>query len=349
MKKIAYIELDTHAEIAKNFYQLFKDSEIFEVDFYLSERVYKMFDVKANQVKLSEPSIILNQLSKQNYDLVIIGTAHRYFNTFLAIRSKYNSAIICHNLNFTKASIAQLLKSVFLKDSRYRLKLLIIESLLSAPALYRKDQSLLVLDKTFSNERFRYLGLFFNQYFNDENKDEILRIVVPGAASQSRRDYFHILENLKDIKNPTCKIVVVFLGKASFEIQQAIHNVKPVLDSKVEIISFKEKVSQTDFDVWMKKADVLWCPIQKETEFLGISEFYGISKMTGNIGDAIKYGKQAVFPSNYQTDLDFIYNEKEDVWSQFEGLKHHKTNHFSEFSINKIRVEGERALSNLIK
>ncbi|WP_313031596.1 hypothetical protein [Soonwooa sp.] len=349
MKKIAYIELDTHAEIAKNFYELFKDSEIFDVDFYLSERVYKLFDVKSNSVKLSEPSIILNQLSKQNYDLVIIGTAHRYFNTFLAFRAKYNSAIICHNLNFTKASKSQLLKSVFIKDFRYRLKLLLKESLLSAPSLYRKGQSLLVLDKTFSTERFEYVGLFFNQFLNDENRDEVLRIVVPGAASQSRRDYFHILESLKNLKNPTCKVEVVFLGKASFEIQQAIDNLKPILDSKVEIISFQEKVSQTDFDVWMQKADVLWCPVQKETEFLSIPEFYGISKMTGNIGDAIKYEKQAVFPSNYQTDLDFIFNEKEDVWSQFEQLKRHKKNLFSNFSKEKVRAEAEQVLLKMIK
>lgn len=349
MKKIAYIELDTHAEIAKNFYELFKDSKIFDVDFYLSERVYKLFDVKSNNVKLSEASIILDQLSKQNYDLVIIGTAHRYFNIFLAIRARYNSAIICHNLNFTKASKGQLLKSVFLKDFRYRPKLLLKESLLSVPALYRKDQSLLVLDKTFSNERFQYLGLFFNQYFNEENEGEVLRIVVPGAASQSRRDYFHILESLKNLKYSTCKVEVVFLGKASFEIQQAIDNLKPVLDSKVEIISFNDKVSQANFDVWMQKADVLWCPIQKETEFLGIQEFYGISKMTGNIGDAIKYGKQAIFPSNYQTDLDFIFKEKEDVWSQFEELKHQKSSQFSDFSKENVRAEAEQVLLNLIK
>lgn len=349
MKKIAYIELDTHAEIAKNFYELFKDSKTFEVDFYLSERVYKLFDVKSNHVKLSEPSIILEQLSKQHYDLVIIGTAHRYFNAFLAIRNKYNSAIICHNLNFTKASKSQLFQSIFKKDFRYRLKLLLKESLLSAPALFRKDQTLLVLDKTFSKDRFRYLGLFFNQFFNEKNNDEVLRIVVPGAASQSRRDYFHILEKIKSLKNPSSKIELVFLGKASYEIQQAIINLKPSLDSNIEIISFQEKVLQTDFDVWMQNADVLWCPIQTETEFLGISEFYGTSKMTGNIGDAIKYGKHAVFPSNYQANLDFVYKEKDDVWSQFLELKHQNNNLFTDFSKENVREKAEQVLLNLIK
>ena len=207
----------------------------------------------------------------------------------------------------------------------------------------------MVLDKTFSNERFQYLGLFFNQFLNEVNNDEVLRIVVPGAASQSRRDYFHILESLKKIKNPTSKIEIVFLGKASYEIQQAINSLKPELNSKIEIISFNEKVSQTDFDTWMQKADVLWCPIQKETEFLSIQEFYGISKMTGNIGDAIKYGKQAVFPTNYQTNLDFIFKEKEDVWSQFDELKQQKPNQFSDFSKENVRAEAEQVLLKMIK
>ncbi|WP_300675763.1 hypothetical protein [Soonwooa sp.] len=349
MKKIAYIELDTHAEIAKNFYELFLDSKTFEIDYYLSERVFKIFDIKSNNVKLSEPSIILEQLSGQKYDLVIIGTVHRYFNIFLAITSKFNSAIICHNLNFIKASKTQLLKSVFIKDFRYRVKLLLKESLLSAPALFRKGQNLLVLDKTFSNERFQYLSLFFNQFLNEENNEKILRIAVPGAASQSRRDYFHVLESLKNLKNPTTKVEVIFLGKASYEIQQAINSLKPELDSKIEIVSFNEKVLQTDFDAWMQKADVLWCPIQKETEFLGAQELYGVSKMTGNIGDAIKYEKLAVFPANYQSNFDFIFKEKDDVWSQFEDLKHQNSNLFIDFSKEKIRDKAEQVLLKMIK
>jgi hypothetical protein len=45
----------------------------------------------------------------------------------------------------------------------------------------------------------------------------------------------------------------------------------------------------------MQKADVLWCPIQQKTMFFSQEEIYGKTKMTGNLGDAIKFGKQAVF------------------------------------------------------
>jgi hypothetical protein len=45
----------------------------------------------------------------------------------------------------------------------------------------------------------------------------------------------------------------------------------------------------------MQKADVLWCPIQQETEFFSHKEIYGTTKMTGNLGDAIKFGKWLFF------------------------------------------------------
>jgi hypothetical protein len=61
----------------------------------------------------------------------------------------------------------------------------------------------------------------------------------------------------------------------------------------------------------MQTAEVLWCPIQKETRFFGIPEIYGKTKMSGNIGDAIKYAKPAIFPKSYSASYSFIFKEKE--------------------------------------
>jgi len=33
----------------------------------------------------------------------------------------------------------------------------------------------------------------------------------------------------------------------------------------VNITFFTELISQQDFEVWMKKADLIWCPIHQET------------------------------------------------------------------------------------
>lgn len=98
----------------------------------------------------------------------------------------------------------------------------------------------------------------------------------------------------------------------------------------------------------MRKADVLWCPIQQETEFFSMKETYGTTKMTGNIGDAIAYGKLAVFPQNYPSKLDFIIPEKENI---FEQLKEVSAIHFDfqkVYGKEEVQHDLKRLLSSLI-
>ena len=64
MKRIAYIELDTHAEIADNFMELMVDSKEFEVDYYFSEKIIKRIGKHHSNIYLSENNELLNQLSK---------------------------------------------------------------------------------------------------------------------------------------------------------------------------------------------------------------------------------------------------------------------------------------------
>ncbi|MGS0748880.1 hypothetical protein [Halpernia sp. GG3] len=66
-------------------------------------------------------------------------------------------------------------------------------------------------------------------------------------------------------------------------------------------------MSKEEFDENMISVDFLWCPIQEKTHFFSQTEIYGITKMSGNIGDAIKYGKIAIFPKHYQTLKPFYY------------------------------------------
>ena len=118
--------------------------------------------------------------------------------------------------------------------------------------------------------------------------------------------------------------------------------------SKPENISikyFKEKVPQDVFDDYMQKADVLWCPIQQETGFFSQKEIYGITKMSGNIGDAVKFGKLAVFPENYPSKYSFIIPEK---GSLGDFLFTKKDVDFSEFSKEKVLQELEKTIFALL-
>lgn len=347
MKKIAYVELDTHAEIALNFMELMNDSAAFSVDYYFSEKILRSFgfaqdDMLPENIKKANPENIFQQLSTNNYQLIVIGTVHRYFNVFEKIVEKYNSAVICHNLNFVKTSKWDLLKALFKEDFRYRLKLLLKEGLCRKSEVYQKAKHLLVLDETMAKDKYKNLPVFYTK-FSTQPANNVLSIVIPGAVSQKRRDYEGVLQMLRQAQLDN--IEVVFLGKAQGKELEMLQDFEKNKSENISIKYFKEKVSQSEFDEYMQKADVLWCPIQPETEFFSQKEVYGTTKMSGNIGDAIKYGKSAIFPESYPSVYDFIIPEKENFQ---EFILHEKTADFSAFSKDKILVKLEKSLKQMI-
>ncbi|MGB4446967.1 MAG: hypothetical protein WBI92_02905 [Cloacibacterium sp.] len=386
MNKIAYIELDTHAEIALNFMELMNDSKTFSVDYYFSEKILRFFGYTQNDklpenIKKATPENLIQQLSTDNYQLIIIGTVHRYFNVFEKVAEQFNTSIICHNLNFVKTSNFDLLSSVFKEDFQYRLKLLLKEGLLRKSKVYEKAKNLLVLDQTLkcnvilneaqrNEESFTFLPIFYTKFL-EKPKNETYTIVIPGAVSQKRRDYKSVIKKLKNLElnfeeselrrsetfventlsergssvGTTQKIQVIFLGKAQGKELEILQNFEQSKPENISIKYFTEKVSQDNFDVYMQKADVLWCPIQQETEFFSQKEIYGVTKMSGNIGDAVKFGKLAVFSENYPSKYSFIIPEK---GSLGDFLFTKKDVDFSEFSKEKVLQELEKTIFALL-
>ncbi len=372
MKRIAYIELDTHAEIALNFMELMNDSKEFSVDYYFSEKILRFFGFAQNDklpenIKKATSENLLQQLSTNNYQLIIIGTVHRYFNVFEKVAEKFNTSIICHNLNFMKASNLNLLSSVFKEDFQFRLKLLLKEGLLRKSNVYKKAKNLLVLDQTLkcnvilneaqhnqiksetlnedyersSEESFKFLPIFYTKFLEKSNYP-IFTIVIPGAVSQKRRDYEGILKSIIIFHFP---LEIIFLGKASGKELEMLQDFEQSKPENIFIKYFTEKVPQDVFDDYMQKADVLWCPIQQETEFFSQKEIYGFTKMSGNIGDAVKFGKLAVFPENYPSKYSFIIPEK---GSLRDFLFTKKDVDFSEFSKEKVLQELEKTIFALL-
>lgn len=325
---------------------LVHDSKEFSVDYYFSEKIKNQIKENDNNVHISDSSMILDQLSGKNYDLVIIGTVHRYFNTFLAIGQKYNTSVIVHNLNFSTISKSDLIKNIFKNDLIYRLKLWWKEGLFYTKKTYENAKNPLVLDHELSSDKLKFLPLFYIKSF-EKTETEILTIVIPGGVSQKRRDYQKVFKIIKNVKTEE-NFRFVFLGKAKDQELKDLENLSENLPENIKIIYFSERVSSEVFDDWMRKAGVLWCPIQEEAEFFSNKEIYGKTKMTGNLGDAIKYGKPAVFPKNYSSELEFIIPEDENVVEQFLKLKNFQYDFQKDFSREKIQKDAEVLLNELI-
>ncbi|WP_426480554.1 hypothetical protein [Chryseobacterium sp. R2ACT005] len=346
MKKIAYIEIDTHAEIAQAFIDVMEGSQDFTVDYYFSKRIKDHINHRNEAVFLSDSSMILDQLKEKGYDLVVIGTVHRYFNTFLAITKKYNTAIITHNLNFAKASKLNLIKSIFKGDIIFRLKLWLKEGLFYNSKVYQTSRSLLVLDEALVSGRHQFLPLFYTRDF-DTIKNDNLIVVIPGGVSQKRRDYAYIFKTIQNVKTDKhCEFV--FLGKAKDHELKELEQLSQRLPENISITYFSERVSSENFGKWMQKADVLWCPIQQETEFFSMKEMYGVTKMTGNLGDAVAYGKLAVFPEDYPSKLEFIIPEKENILDQLKTLSETPFDFYNTYSKEVVQKKLFQFLHSLM-
>lgn len=116
----------------------------------------------------------------------------------------------------------------------------------------------------------------------------------------------------------------------------------------MQIIYFEEKVQQDEFDFHMKKATYLWCPLQTSTQFFSNEEQYGISKMSGIIGDVIKYKKIAFLPKNYPSKHSFLVQDQENLELQLEAFsKFNAENIFDKFEKQKVLSELTETLKSL--
>lgn len=342
--KIAYIELDTHPDILSNFYELMRDSEVFEVSCFLSEKISKIFNVQDSAIRIVDVKNVVQVLQQESWDLVVIGTVHRYFNVFSKIVKQFPTAIIVHNLEFSKSSKQNLTSSIVKEDALYRLKLAMKEGLFSMNSVYEKAKTLFVLDQKFENSKYQFLPLFYVKSTENQISD-VFKVVIPGAVSQKRRDYKRILKQVLNFKKPT---ELVLLGKAQGDELKWILEAKKQLPNQIQTKYFTEKVPQEHYDSILKSANVLWCPIQIETEFFSQKEWYGKTKLSGNIGDAIKFAKPAVFPKEYQSDFPFIFSEESDVETQLQDVSNSKID-WNSFSKEKVQKELEDTLLKAIK
>ncbi|WP_459083751.1 hypothetical protein [Chryseobacterium sp. A301] len=320
MLRVAYIELDTHAEIARNFRELSRDFTALQVDFYFSPRILSELQISATgNVHKSDSTIILEQLQAQSYDLVLIGTAHRYFSLFLEIQKRFNTYVITHNLNFPKRSRSFLLKAVFKSQTVYRLKLLLKEGLLSAPKVFADSSRLLVLDGDLHKGAAKVLPLFYTKSTRKKAANEF-QLVIPGEVSQKRRDYREVLKKLKEYgekasplessREALKRVHVVFLGRASGKELRWLEELKYKHYASLDIEFFTHKVSSSHFDEVLSRADLIWCPLHKKTRFFGGVEIYGTTKMTGAIGDAIKFSTSLLLPTFYKSSCPLVQASK---------------------------------------
>lgn len=348
-RKIAFIEFDTHSEISGNILELSRDSTKLDFDFFFSQKIADRLQIqKEDNIFVSDHKKLLNDLSKRSYSLLIIGTAHRYFSLWKSLTKNFPTALIVHNKKFAALSSAEIKSLIFKNELLYRFKLLTKEGLLSSPQVFQQAKTLFVLDPALADERHDFLPVFFQQHVSGAHKG-FMTVVIPGAVDTHRRDYEHIFKKLNETKFEKPHHFI-FLGKAGPEMLEKLQKLQDTAAANnFSIEFFREKVPQPEFDRLISTADVLWCPIQQRTSFFSQEEIYGKTKMTGNIGDAIKFGKPAIFPAWYPSNLPFIFPEEEDLEKQFAAKSVQNMAVFEPFSKEMVLDQFEKIILKILK
>lgn len=305
-KKIAFIELETHANILIKWDVLLQEIPLFDYHFYLHEKLRD----KVEQLPSEKISFLnnLNEFPKTEFDLVIINTFQRHFQDFDLIFKNSKTLCILHNLNFGLFFKSISLKNILVEKQSflYFLKLYLKERIASKRKMVNNSNTIAVLSSSLknyantkiSNKPAQVLNLNYNDHFLIENTLP-LKIVIPGNVSSKRKD-FDLVFNVFSKINPIEKIEFIFLGSIREEIlKNKLLKLKNKCVDTVAITFFENYVAETEYQKIIKNAHLLFCPIKTKTSFYWVDEFYGKTKVSGNESDCITYGKIGIFPKTY--------------------------------------------------
>jgi hypothetical protein len=144
--------------------------------------------------------------------------------------------------------------------------------------------------------------------FFEENGDLPLsykfRITIPGSLDPNRRDYHHVGEFFSEFLSAGYSqkpIELIVLGNASGEYgRKIISDLRKLESDSFKVISFDHYLSQTDYELFLRRSDLIWSPIHLETKGIrNTPEKYGHSTATGLTGDLLIAARPAMVPLGY--------------------------------------------------
>lgn len=219
--------------------------------------------------------------------------------------------------------------------------------------VYAKAMQEYILSKQYTTKPVFLLPPVITKAQNPRPESPVFVITIPGSIDKKRRDYKLVLECFSKLSTKYSQNIKLFLagrpvGKYGYEILQTANNLK----QKGHSISFYEQeIPENIFRGIIEETTLLWSPLCIDTLVHDrIAETYGVTKMSGNIHDAIRYGKPLMVPDQLRLPEEILsscvtYTSVSDAQQQLDLLITHKAA-LQNISLNAFYNSQKYSLAN---
>jgi glycosyltransferase involved in cell wall biosynthesis len=184
-----------------------------------------------------------------------------------------------------------------------------------------------IRENSSTNKNLHYFVPTIYEESNIKKSTEEITIVVPGNISPSRRNYNLILELFKKVSEPNGLLHLNLLGKPeNSRGERIIDRCKELSEEGYNVSWAREWIPFEQFHKEIQQSDIILAPLMNKFDRFGVTEYYGKSKGSGCISDALRNGKPIVLPSHFQAEKVMgegavYYQNKPDLESIMREIK----------------------------
>lgn len=259
----------------------------------------------------------ISEILKYNIERLYVITPEKYFYYYYLLSKKIPLFAVIHNIDewfdFSPTYRWYCLIRDFSnhKNIIYHLKknfLYPIWKKLIAINILKGNGKFVVLNSHLKNEVAKYVdknrievipfSIFEKNLISSENKNDKIRICIPGTVSQYRRDYISILNMLEMNSWFKDKIELDLLGylDPNENTLQIVEKIDSLIEKGYTLFYYRNFISPVTFDHLLSKSTVVLGNINVN---LDRYSKYGRTKDTGVIYTMIKAGKPGILPKDY--------------------------------------------------
>ncbi len=291
-KKIAILEIEFHLGFVKTLVDLIDFKKYSVTIFTTKSNLRDLRHYLGNKVNNVEIKVPKNTLlgflynfykNSKNFDLCFYFTVQDFFfilpfrflffpkckTILIAFRVENYLGNLFHGIE-KKSRIIHSIKNFLFNLIRY---LIIKRSTAVITNGYRDTK---ILKTKFNKKKIYEIPFSINSRKFSYNKKKLLTIGVPGAIDKIRRDYFKILNLFQSLSKLKNDILFIFIGSYLSNQQyvasrpddyfiKLVSEIQKLKRKGYKIKYFKKKLSQKDYEKYLKKSDIMLTYMKSST------------------------------------------------------------------------------------